>query len=230
MPGSGCRLPDPGDLGDVAVDRAIEVVREPAARANVRHAVVHADESTGFLAEPGGAGDRHEHVALRGDERIARHVGCVVQAAVVDRGIGVEVQLERRSGRLEAHADDDRLVRRIGERFTDDPIAARPAGVGLPERQHVSADWFHAMIGIDALALEKARAIGDEELEHPEIRAVDGWIVRLGQNAVAEREPDLRDRRECGADALFVAVRPRRLRAGATGGERWRLAGPPVEP
>ena len=191
-------------------------------RANVGHAVVHTDESTAFLAESSGAGDRHEHVPLRGDERIARHIGCVVQAAVVDGGIGVDVQLERRSGRLETPADDDRLVRRIGERFTDDAVAARPAGVGLAECQHVAGDRLDAMIGIDALALEKTRAVGDEELEHPEIRAIDGRIVRLGQNAVAEREPDLRDRRECGADALFVAVRPRRLCARTASGERRR--------
>ena len=201
---AGHGLPDLGHLGDVTVRRAIEMLHESTARPQIRDAIVDADEAAALLAEARRTGDRHDHVALRGNQGVAADVGRVVKAAVVHGGIDVHVHFERRPGRLDARVDHDRLVRRIGERLAHDAVAARTAGVGLPECQHVARDHVHAMVGVRALALEEAGAVGHEQIEQTKVGLVDCRVVGLGEHAVAKREPDFRDRRDRRADSLLL--------------------------
>src|SRR5437899_12907796 len=67
-----------------------------------------------------------------------------------------------------------------------------------------------------ALIMEEALAVGDEVLEVPDPRAVDGGIVDLVQDAGGDGEPDRAARRVRRADRVLRALRPSRCDAGGT--------------
>src|SRR5438132_4801117 len=74
-----------------------------------------------------------------------------------------------------------------------------------------------------ALIMEEALAVGDEGLEVPDPRAVDGGIVDLVQDAGGDGEPDRAARRVRRADRVLRALRPSRCDAG--GGAEGALRG-----
>src|SRR5713101_4521665 len=72
-----------------------------------------------------------------------------------------------------------------------------------------------------ALIMEETLAVGDEVLEVPDLRAVDGGVVDLVQDAGGDGEPDRAARRVRRADRVLRALRPSRCDArGAEGALR----------
>src|SRR2546425_8953376 len=69
-----------------------------------------------------------------------------------------------------------------------------------------------------ALIMEEALAVGDEVLEVPDLRAVDGGIVDPVQDAGGDGEPDRAARRVRRADRVLRALRPSRYDAGGAEG------------
>ena len=68
------------------------------------------------------------------------------------------------------------------------------------------------------LLMAEGFAIGNEQLGITRVRLVDGRIINLVQDAVADREPYMAARVISGADPLLGAVRPARL-------DPWRAKG-----
>src|SRR2546426_7862593 len=69
-----------------------------------------------------------------------------------------------------------------------------------------------------ALIMEEALAVGDEVLEVPDPRAVDGGIVDLVQDAGGDGEPDRAARRVCRPDRVLRALGPSGGDAGGAKG------------
>src|SRR2546425_12890973 len=69
-----------------------------------------------------------------------------------------------------------------------------------------------------ALVMEEALAVGDEVLQVPDLRAVDGGIVDLVQDAGGDGDPDRAVRRVRRPDRVLRALRPSRRDAGRAEG------------
>src|SRR5713101_6255292 len=73
-----------------------------------------------------------------------------------------------------------------------------------------------------ALVMKETLAVGDEVLEVPDLRAVDGGVVDLVQDAGGDGEPDGAARGVRRSDCVLRALRPSR---GDTGGAEGALRG-----
>ena len=58
--------------------------------------------------------------------------------------------------------------------------------------------------------MEKAAAIGDEQLKVSKLGAVDSRVVDFGNDAVPDRKPNPARRRISRADSVFASMRPAR--------------------
>jgi hypothetical protein len=137
----------------------------------------------------------------------------VAQARVLQGGIVQHVELigAAREG-LEAGLDQDRRPDRIGDVGLGDPVASGP-GVDLPVGEGPRVGDFHLVGGVIPFQVHERPAVRDDELEVLDVGHVHLGVVDLGQDALAEGEPDLRVRGGGRAQAILGTGGPGR---GAT--------------
>jgi uncharacterized membrane protein YgcG len=148
----------------------------------------------------------------------------VVAAVVAERRVDVGVDLVGAAGeRLEAHVDQQRVARGVGDVGLDDPVAARLRRVDLPVGEAALVGHLDVLGGRVGLAIGEGLAVGDDELQVAQRRRAQVGVVDLGQLAALEGVPELALRRHRRAEALLVRRRPQRLgtrRAGGGGARR----------
>ena len=134
----------------------------------------------------------------------------VAQRRVVQREQPVVAGLER----LERDPHQHRVALRVGHVALRDAVAARIGRVDLLIDQRPLVDQPDGVRRVLALAVHERTAVGDGELQRANIRGVAAGVVHLAHRAVRQRVPDLRVAANRSAQALLVAGRPVRRRAG----------------
>ena len=222
------RVLDDVPVGDVRVRAADRVVgrADEAARTVRELAVQGREDRLGVVAvrrvRRGVRVVRDEHrVAGRGVDRrgVAAAVPLPAAAVAVHRGVEAHVELVRRVLRDEGHMHEHRVAARVGQVVGDDPVlaalrgrrdpACHPAGVGQRLRR---------VRRVPRLQVGERRAVAHLVLQRLDVSVVDRRVVRVAEDAVRDRVPDLRGPVTRGAQAVLarevevreVAVRDRR--------------------
>ncbi len=224
------------ELDDVAVLRALvgrelrrelfrpalQHLRQPVARAE--KAVCRPREAALAPRRAAGEGgdERRSLIAVAGDERAPLCEGRVVQPAVAQRGVVVDVEavdvLAPLELAAEAYADEDdvalagRSCNVFSMRYS--PFFAVLTCVKESESASgMICETVSSLLGLNRPGLH----VRDDQLQLLRVRHVDGRVVDLVHHAAAQREPDLRLRRVRGADALLARAGPLRVAAGRAG-------------
>ena len=110
-----------------------------------------------------------------GQQRAVRRGARVVAAVVAERRVDVGVDLVRAAGeRLEAHVDQQRVARRVGDVGLDDPVAPGLRRVDLAVGEAVLVDQLDVLGGRVGLAIGEGLAVGDDELQVAQRRRARG--------------------------------------------------------
>src|SRR5688572_17871584 len=90
----------------------------------------------------------------------------------------------------------------------NDRVASARIGVRHPKTKCVGRSTLHLGVQVSLFFMEKRFTVGGQILQVSELRAVDGWKVRLGNDALEDREPDSASTRIGSSNTVFVTVRP----------------------
>jgi hypothetical protein len=139
-------------------------------------------------------------VEMRGEER-----------EQVQAGEQLLVALDRR-------VDEHARLMRVGDDLLDDAIAAVAGGAGDAHAERTIAERLEPGHVVAPLVVEERLAVGHEVLQVADLRAVDGGIVDLVQDAGGYGEPHRAAGRVRRADRVLRALRPARGDAGGAEG------------
>ena len=105
--------------------------------------------------------------------------------------------------RLEVRSDDDAIPRRIGQVVSRDAIAPALGGADDSAFECRGIGRLDRVVHVARLQVGEALTVRDDELHRLDVRVVDSWVVDVAQDAVGDREPDLRGRVPSGAEAIL---------------------------
>jgi hypothetical protein len=205
-------------LHDVAIRRGAVLPVHAVVVAQVDPAVAGVEVAGRGATERGLGDERAAGLGVLGEQRAVGGGPVVVVAVVAERRVDVRVYLVRTAGeRLEAHVDEQRVARGVGDVGLDDPVAPGLRRVDLAVGEAALVDELDALGGGVGLAVGERPAVGDDELQVAQGGRAEVRVVDLGQLAALQRVPELALRGRRRAEALLVGRRPERLGARGTG-------------
>src|ERR1700722_3452168 len=146
----------------------------------------------------GGATHGQMIVAAPGVQQLA---GADLSAAAgIARAVTIDVRSQQR---VEAQFALQRLVHNlkpgvnqqdgamgVGANLLDEPISALALGIGHAVEEAGPLRVLDLVLEVDLFFVAERFAVGDEKLEVARVGLIDGGIINLVDNAVAQREPD----------------------------------------
>ena len=96
----------------------------------------------------------------------------------------------------------------IGDYFLDQPVASLSIAVCQPVIQSAAFRVFDFVVKVAFFLMAERLTVGDQELQVTRVRAIDGRIVDLIDNSVAQRKPSMAASMIGGPDPLLAAGRP----------------------
>src|SRR6185437_9849568 len=107
---------------------------------------------------------------------------------------------------------------RIGQDVLDKPVASATFRIGEPVERTISFRVFDLVIQVSLFLVTKRFTVADQELKIARVRLVNGGVINLVDDAVAQREPDPTTRMISGAKTLLGAGCPTRRDTGRAEG------------
>ena len=116
------------------------------------------------------------------------------------------------AGDLDVHQHGGTV--RVADELLGDGVAAVGIGGDNPDGRSVGMDVVQVVVEVALLFVAEGLAVGEEQLHVAGLRAVDGGVVDLVEDAVRDGEPDAAGGGIGGGDGILLAGGPARFEAG----------------